>query len=144
LWGTIEDETERLASAAPDQTENERMESLGALAGGIARLHNMLAVNSVQTSILHWESRLLPTAVAERLESALPACEREADSTDADLQPTNRYGAWRIDLTALAVESILLRSTMSTRVHLEVALPQEAVVVSGNATGTARCSSIFV
>ncbi|WP_411279994.1 PAS domain S-box protein [Gemmatimonas sp.] len=134
--GTVEDETERLMSAAQAK-QSERMESLGALAGGIAHdFNNMLAVVVANVDLALGEPNV-PAAVAEELESISIASLRARDLIKQILtfsrQADTEHGA--IDLTALAAESIrLLRSTMSARVHLEVALPEAPVIISGNAS----------
>ncbi|WP_373061080.1 PAS domain S-box protein [Gemmatimonas sp.] len=134
--GTVEDETERLMSAAQAK-QSERMESLGALAGGIAHdFNNMLAVVVANVDLALGEPDL-PKAVAQELESISIASFRARELVRRILtfsrQAETEHGA--IDLTALAAESIrLLRSTMSTRVQLKVALPEEPVIISGNAS----------
>ncbi len=134
--GTVEDQTERLTSAAQTK-QSERMESLGALAGGIAHdFNNMLAVVVANVDLALGEADI-PAVVVEELESisiaSLRARELIRQILTFSRQADTKHGA--IDLTALAVESIrLLRSTMSARIHLEVALPQEPVIISGNAS----------
>lgn len=134
--GTVEDQTERLTSAAQTK-QSERMESLGALAGGIAHdFNNMLAVVVANVDLALGEPDV-PAVVVEELESiniaSLRARELIRQILTFSRQADTEHGA--INLTALAVESIrLLRSTMSARVHLEVALPQGPVIISGNAS----------
>ncbi|WP_309671179.1 PAS domain S-box protein [Gemmatimonas sp.] len=134
--GTVEDQTERLTSAAQAK-QSERMESLGALAGGIAHdFNNMLAVVLANVDLALGEPNV-PAAVVDELESIGIASTRARELIRQILtfsrQADTPYGA--LDLTALAVESVrLMRSTMSTRVHLEVALPKEPVNISGNAS----------
>ncbi|QJR36809.1 hybrid sensor histidine kinase/response regulator [Gemmatimonas groenlandica] len=134
--GTVDDETERLRSATQAK-QSERMESLGALAGGIAHdFNNMLAVVVANVDLALGEPDV-PAVVIDELESisiaSLRARELIRQILTFSRQTDTKHGA--IDLTALAVESVrLLRSTMTARVHLEVALPPEPVIISGNAS----------
>ena len=134
--GTVEDQTDRLTAAAQAK-QSERMESLGSLAGGIAHdFNNMLAVVVANVDLALSEPEL-PAVITEELESisiaSLRAKELVRQILTFSRQMDSEHGA--LDLTALAVESTrLLRSTMSTRVHLEVVLPQEPVTISGNAS----------
>lgn len=134
--GTVEDQTDRLTSAAQAK-QSERMESLGALAGGIAHdFNNMLAVIVANVDLALGEPDV-PAVVADELESISIASSRARELIRQILTFSRQVDTEHraIDLTALAVESVrLLRSTMSARVHLEVALPQEPVIISGNAS----------
>jgi len=134
--GTVEDQTDRLKAAAQAK-QSERMESLGSLAGGIAHdFNNMLAVVVANVDLALSEPEL-PAGITEELDSINIASLRAKDLVRQILtfsrQVDSEHSA--LDLTALAAESTrLLRSTMSARVHLEVVLPQEPVIISGNAS----------
>ena len=134
--GTVEDETKRLMSAAQAKL-SDRMESLGALAGGIAHdFNNMLAVVVANADLALGEPHV-PSTVAEALESiniaSLRARELIRQILTFSRQVSSEHGA--IDLTALTAESIrLLRSTLSARVHLEVTLAREPIIIAGSAS----------
>ncbi|MDF1501638.1 PAS domain S-box protein [Roseisolibacter sp. H3M3-2] len=138
--GTVDDDTERHALEQRVR-QTERMESLGTLAGGIAHdFNNMLGVVLGHTEVALAESAALAGASAElreSLEEVRTASLRARDLVRQILTFSRRteQGRAPVDLRALTVESMrLLRPMLPANVRLELALPDHAVTVLGDAS----------
>jgi PAS domain S-box-containing protein len=134
--GTVDDDTER-RRLAHRVRQSEKMESLGTLAGGIAHdFNNMLAV------VLGYADLALEGAAGRpQLEADLAEI-RTASLRARDLvrqilafsRRSDREQA-AVDLTALAAETVrLLRATVPATVALDARLPDEPLVVLGDAS----------
>jgi len=130
--GIVEDETARVAEARRAQ-QREKMESLGALAGGVAHdFNNLLGI------VLGFTERALedPASTAESLGSIRTAVLRGRALVQQILTFGRRHehAPKPLDLGALVVEtSQLLRVAIPSTIVLETHVPREPVVVRGDA-----------
>ncbi len=130
--GIVEDETDRVAEARRAQ-QREKMESLGALAGGVAHdFNNLLGI------VLGFTERALedPTSTTESLGSIRTAVLRGRALVQQILTFGRRHehAPKPLDLGALVTEtSQLLRVAIPSTIVLETHVPREPVVVRGDA-----------
>ncbi len=134
--GTIDDETERHALAQRAR-QREKMESLGTLAGGIAHdFNNMLGVVLGHSELALADPQDAET-VRESLQEIRTASLRARDLVRQILTFSRRAERELapVDLTALTTESLrLLRATLPATVTVDARLPDDPLMVLGDAS----------
>ncbi len=132
----VDDVTERRALAHRAR-QSEKMESLGTLAGGIAHdFNNMLAVVLGYTDLALADSGGLGS-VRDDLSAIRSASMRARDLVRQILTFSRRTeGEYTsVDMNALVQESVrFLRATLPADIMLTTSLPDESVIVHGDAT----------
>ncbi len=134
--GNVDDDTEQLA-LAQRLRQKEKMEALGTLAGGVAHdFNNMLGIVLGHAEIALSETGL-PGSTYEHVREIQTAGARARDLVQQILTFSRGvdHDHVPVDLRALTIESVrLLRSVFPTTISLTTHIPDDPIVVLGDAT----------